>query len=394
MKIVFYSLILNNHQANVADELWELTRHSYCFVELANLQAEHRKGDAHDYGDRPYLLRAWQSGENYSKAMELARTAECCVFSGVQALPFQRERMKRGLLSFDMSERWLKRGILNLFSPAILKMFLAYHCGGWGKNPLYKLCCSAFAASDHYRLGMYRGKCFKWGYFTRVEKFDVEASWDVSTSNTEVTPLMWCARYMMLKHPELPLLMAARLKSEGYRFMLDMYGSGKFEATARQLAADLDVTDVVNFFGNKPNDELLTDMRRHKIFLFTSDLNEGWGAVANESMANGCVLVASDAIGSSPYLVENGRTGLLFRSPDSHSNFRRPDMAALDALCEKVESLLDNPDKLLKIRQQSLALMQEGWNPKVAAERLLILIGRLRNGEETPFSKDGPCSKA
>lgn len=39
MKLVFYSLILNNHQANVADELWELTRHSYCFVELANLQA-------------------------------------------------------------------------------------------------------------------------------------------------------------------------------------------------------------------------------------------------------------------------------------------------------------------------------------------------------------------
>ena len=48
MKLVFYSLILNNHQANVADELWELTRHSYCFVELANLQAEHRKGDSHD----------------------------------------------------------------------------------------------------------------------------------------------------------------------------------------------------------------------------------------------------------------------------------------------------------------------------------------------------------
>ena len=48
MKLVFYSLILNNHQANVADELWKLTRHSYCFVELANLQAEHRKGDSHD----------------------------------------------------------------------------------------------------------------------------------------------------------------------------------------------------------------------------------------------------------------------------------------------------------------------------------------------------------
>ena len=101
MKLVFYSLILNNHQANVADELWNLTGHNYYFVELANLQAEHRKGDSYDYSDRPYLLRAWQSKKNYSKAMELAQTAECCVFSGVQALPFQKIRMKRGLLSFD-----------------------------------------------------------------------------------------------------------------------------------------------------------------------------------------------------------------------------------------------------------------------------------------------------
>ena len=160
----------------MADELWELTEHSYCFVELTNLQAEHRKGDTHDYSDRPYLLRAWQSEENYNKAMELARTAECCVFSGVQALHFQKERMKLCLLSFDMSERWLKRGILNLFSPPILRMFLAYHLGNWRKKPLYKLCCSAFAAGDQYKLFTYRGRCYKWGYFTKAGKMDVETS--------------------------------------------------------------------------------------------------------------------------------------------------------------------------------------------------------------------------
>lgn len=391
MKLVFYSLILNNHQANVADELWELTGYSYCFVELANLQAEHRKGDTHDYSDRPYLLRAWQSEGDYSKAMELARTADCCVFSGVQALPFQKERMKLGLLSFDMSERWLKRGFINLFSPAILKMFLAYHIGGWKRKPIYKLCCSAFAAGDQRKVGTYRGRCYKWGYFTRVEKIDVEASTDVSTSN--ITPLMWCSRYLMLKHPELPILMAHRLKSNGYGFVLDMYGSGEYEKAAQRLAADLEVTDVVRFMGVKPNNELLADMRRHSIFLFTSDRNEGWGAVANESMANGCVLVASDAIGSSPYLIDDGKTGLLFKSPRTSSNIDNPDMAALNELCMKVKYLLDNPDKRQEIRRRSLALMRDEWNPRVAAERLLPLIDCLRNGQESPYS-EGPCSKA
>lgn len=391
MKLVFYSLILNNHQANVADELWELTGHSYCFVELANLQAEHRKGDTHDYSDRLYLLQAWKSEEAYSKAMNLARIAECCVFSGVQALPFQKERMKLGLLSFDMSERWLKRGFLNLFSPAILKMFLAYHIGRWRKKPIYKLCCSAFAANDQHKLFSYRGRCYKWGYFTQVENFNVEASPNVSTSN--IAPIMWCSRYLLWKHPELPILMAQRLKEKGYRFVLDMYGSGEYEETTQRLAKEYRVEDVICFMGAKPNDELLFDMRKHSIFLLTSDRNEGWGAVANESMANGCVLVASDGIGSSPYLIRNGKTGLLFRSPQTSSTFGKPDMIALDSLCEKMEYLLDNPQEWQKMRQNSVALMQKMWNPRVAAERLLILIDKLQKGEDTPFAT-GPCSKA
>lgn len=391
MKLVFYSLILNNHQANVADELWELTNHSYCFVELANLQGDHRKGDTHDYGDRPYLLQAWKNVEAYSRAMELARTSDCCVFSGVQALPFQQERMKLGLLSFDMSERWLKQGILNLFSPAIMKMFLAYHIGRWNRKPIYKLCCSAFAACDQYKVGTYRGRCYKWGYFTRVEKFNYKET--PRCTETSTTSFMWCARYLDWKHPELPILLAHRLKDKGYCFVIDMYGSGEYEKAARQLASDLGVTDVVRFMGIKPNDELLADMRKYNIFLFTSDKNEGWGAVANESMANGCVLVASDGIGSSPYLIDDGKTGLLFKSPQTSSNIDKPDMAALDELCEKVEYLLNNPSKQQEIQQRSLALMQNEWNPRVAAERLLVLIDCLRNDQKLPYS-EGPCSKA
>ena len=391
MKLVFYSIVLNHHQAILADTFHSMLGQNYTFVETASVNDN--KGATEDYGSRPYLLRAWESEEARKRAMELARTADVCVFSGVQALPFQRERLKLGLLSFDMSERWLKRGLVNLFSPAIFKMFLAYYLGGWKHKPLYKLCCSAFAAGDHRKLGMYSGRCFKWGYFTRVEKIDVEASRDVSTSNADATPLMWCARYLKLKHPELPLLLAARLKADGYRFTLDMYGSGEYEPAARHMAESLGVTDVVCFVGNKPNDALLADMRRHSIFLFTSDRNEGWGAVANESMACGCVLVAADAIGSTPYLIKDGITGLSFRSSRTSCSFGNPDKKAIDSLYEKVKWLLDNPSEMVNIRSRSIKQMQELYNPRTAAERLLSLIDCLQKGSETGFT-DGPCSIA
>lgn len=187
--------------------------------------------------------------------------------------------------------------------------------------------------------------------------------------------------------------MARRLKNKGYRFILDMYGNGEYEIQTRRLAKELEVEDVVRFIGVKPNNELLDDMRRHSIFLLTSDRNEGWGAVANESMSNGCVLVASDGIGSSPYLINDGQTGLSFTSPKQSSSFNRPDIAALDSLCDKVEYLLANPCKWQDIQSRSTALMQELWNPHIAAERLLILINCLEKGKDSPFV-EGPCSKA
>ena len=174
MKLVFYSIVLNHHQACLADAFYRILGSDYCFVETA--ECHDNKGAADDYSKRPYLIRAWQSAELHEKAMELALTAEACVFGGYEALPYENARVQKGLLSFDMSERWLKRGLLNAMSPRIFKMLAAYHLGGWGNLPIYKLCMSYFAAGDQHKLFTYRNKCYKWGYFTNVdENFSVEA---------------------------------------------------------------------------------------------------------------------------------------------------------------------------------------------------------------------------
>ena len=135
----------------------------------------------------------------------------------------------------------------------------------------------------------------------------------------EQIKMMWCARFLDWKHPELPVLLASKLKDNGYNFHIDMFGSGvEYEKTV-ELANKLDVADVVSFCGNKPNEEILQAMRNHEIFLFTSDRGEGWGAVLSEAMANGCLVVAGDEIGSAPYLVQDGENGLLFKSNNLES---------------------------------------------------------------------------
>ena len=389
MKLVIYSVVLNQHQAPVADELWDLTKHDFVFVELLNLGDA--KGGTEDYSKRPYLLRAWETPTNQLRAMDLARTAECCIFSGVDSLLYQKERMKLGLLSFEMGERWFKRGWKSLASPRLLKWLSAYYMGGWKHKPLYKLCMSAFAARDHYLLGTFKGKCYKWGYITKVEEIEVETFPDVFSS--VIASLMWCARYLKWKHPELPILLAERLKIKGYGFHLDMYGDGEYRKAAEDKIDDLGLADVVTIHGSVPNARVREAMRKSDIFLFTSDRYEGWGAVANESLSNGCALVASDAIGSSPYLIENGVNGYLFRSAQATSGFAAPDQRALDDMTDKVVSLLEDRAKLCEMKRNAVTQMQSCWSPKHAAESLLQLICDLQGGRDTSI-KEGPCSRA
>lgn len=385
MKLVFYSLVLNHHQACIADEFFNLLGDDYAFVETA--ECHDSKGGAVDYSQRPYLVKAWSSRKEYAKAMQMALEADVCVFSGYEALPFEKARMKRGLLSFDMGERMLKRGWLNLASPRILKMVMAYHIGGWSKKPIYKLCCSAFGKGDQYKLHSFRKKCYKWGYFIDVPTVVSDGMFEV---NKSCVKFMWCARFLKLKHPELIIKMAQNLKREGYGFHLDIYGDEGNAAPSEEvytrndlerLTEEYGVKDVVTFYGNKPNDVIIKAMQEHDVFLFTSDQREGWGAVVNESMANGCAVISSNVIGSTGYLVKDGRTGFSFNNLNS------------DSLTENAKWLIEHPAELEQMKKQAYTTMRDVWSPRKAAEALLKLIDDLKNGRDTSILT-GPCSKA
>ena len=366
----------------MADELYRLTDKGYTFVELCPIYDWLLKGGYSDLSSRPYVLQAWKSKENYDKAIHLLHESDVALFGGPEALKLEVLRAKTGKLSFDVSERWLKHGMLNLASPRLLRFFWHYYTTFAHQN-VYKLCSSAFACNDHYMLHSFKDKCFKWGYFTKVEDFPLEtaANFGASSGETEVH-IMWCARFLRWKHPELPVMLTKRLKDKGYKFVLDMYGSGVELEHTINLASELEVLDAVHFLGNLPNDEILKQMRRHEIFLFTSDKNEGWGAVLNESMSNGCAVVASNMIGAVPFLIEDGVSGLVFQSED------------IDSLETKVMSLLENAEYRRTIARNAIDTMRATWSPANAARQFLKLISAIQTGDNSLIPLQGPCSKA
>ena len=381
MVIAFFSNFLNHHLKLVADELYRTQGIDFIFVETTPMYDWMKNSGYTDFSKEKYVLRAWESYEAKTHAIELAKTSDVALFGGPEVLEYEITRARiTNKLSFNVSERWLKKGFINIFSPRLLK-YLWYYFTLFRKKPCYKLCASAYAAEDQYNLLTFKNRCYKWGYFTRVDHIDIDANKDLSYAANDKCYLMWCSRFLKWKHPEIPVKLAVRLKAKGYNFIIDMFGSGKELSSIQELTQKSGVNDVIRFCGNMPNDELLEQMRKHDVFLFTSDRNEGWGAVLNEAMANGCAAVGSDKIGAVPFLIKDGVNGCIFQSQN------------IDSLQNKVEYLLNNPLERKRLAYNAYITIKNIWSPENAAQSLLILIRDLMNGTDTSLL-DGPCSKA
>lgn len=376
MRVAFFTNFINHHQVHVADELYKALGSDYTFVATEEIPRSFKNSGYPDYSDRPYLLKAYLE-ENRVEAMRLAEEVDVLIIGSAPEV-YVEKRLALNKLTFRYNERWFKDGYHHLLSPRALWYYYNHHTK-YRKHNLYMLCASAFTASDVAKVFAYPDKCFKWGYFTKVEEFDIEKN--LIEKRGEKVRIMWCARFIAWKHPELPVILAKRLKDSGYSFVIDMFGSGEELENTKQLAKQLGVEDVVEFRGNVQNAEILQEMRKHDIFLFTSDRNEGWGAVLNEAMSSGCAVVASNEIGSVPFLVKDRENGTIFRSE------------SIDSLYESVKYLIDNQQERERISRRAYETMLHMWSPANAAQRLLQLMNGLMNEQKVEFL-DGPCSKA
>lgn len=381
MKLVFITNYVHHHQIPLADEFYGMLGDGYKYIATDALPGWLIKGGYDPSISRPYVIRAYENKEERRMALRLANDADVVII-GSAPEDYVRERINAGKLTFRYSERWFKSRPWFLSGPRAWYNFWHDHIR-YRNKPLYMLAASAYTCRDVNAVGAYKNKVFKWGYFTKVEDFPLEASanFNASSEGTEAH-LMWCARFLRWKHPELPVKLAKRLKDSGYKFIVDMYGSGDVLESTKELARRLNVMDVIRFQGNLPNEEILKQMRCHEIFLFTSDKNEGWGAVLNESMSNGCAVVASNMIGAVPFLIEDGVNGLVFNSED------------LDSLETKVKILLDSAEYRRTIARNAIQTMRTIWSPANAAMQLLKLIAAIQTGDDGLIPLQGPCSKA
>lgn len=370
MRIVFVSNYFNHHQRPLSDALYRLTEGNYTFVETIPMREE-RKKLGYGWDDKPLYVKAACCDETIRQECLRQILAADVVIAGSAPDAYLKERIRAGKLIFRYSERPLKNGLEPLkYLPRLIRWNLRNPAG----KPIYLLAASAYAPGDYAKFGLFRNKAYRFGYFPEVKQYE-------KLPEKEPGSILWAGRFLDWKHPDDALRAAARLRDAGYSFKMRFIGTGPMEQQLRQMTADLKLQNHVSFLGPMKPEQVREYMEKASIFLITSDRQEGWGAVLNEAMNSGCAVVASHAVGSVPYLIEDDINGRLYRSGD------------VQMLAEKVRHLLQNPDQQHRLGQNAYAAITQTWNAKVAAERLCILAANLLQGQKHPaLYQKGPCS--
>jgi glycosyltransferase involved in cell wall biosynthesis len=291
------------------------------------------------------------------------------VIAGSAPENYLRQRVRAGKLIFRYSERPLKQGL----EP--LKYFIRlirWHRNNPVGKPIYLLCASAYAAADFAKFGLFRNKAYQWGYFPEAKCYD-------RLPQKEENSVLWVGRFLDWKHPDDALRAAAKLREDGYDFHLRMIGTGPMEQQLRNMVSQWGMEGNVSFLGSMKPEAVRAYMEKSSIFLFTSDRQEGWGAVLNEAMNSGCAVVASHAAGCVPYLVRDGGNGLVYRSGD------------VGMLREKLEYLLEHPQQRAQLGTAAYETITCLWNTETAAQRLVELSKGLLGTDGMPDFEKGPC---
>lgn len=304
--------------------------------------------------EAPYVLDASQTVAQKRSALQWIENADLVIW-GDAPLAYVRKRLKENKLTVRCSERIFKKGFSTKeFLPRAIKHFLL----NWPCRNQYLFCMSAYAAQDYAKIGLYKERAYKWGYFTETKHYDLEMLFAQKANNREKV-ILWTGRLIPLKHPEAAIFVAERLKQQGIPFQLDIIGDGELRQALEEKVREKKLENCVRLLGAMSPQEVRKHMEKANVFLFTSDQNEGWGAVLNESMNSGCAVVANQAIGAVPYLLQNGENGFIYQNND------------WEQLYDCVQLLLNDKEMTEKLARSAYQTITTEWNAENAAQKLM-----------------------
>ena len=378
MKVAFYSNFLNHHQLPLCLALVDNEQVEFSFVACEMIPEDRLQMGYIDMNSAyPFVVRAYEDAE---KAKMIAREYDVVIF-GASSTSYLKERMAFNRLSFRFCERPLKKGIWRRFIPRTAKKikegFTAYK-----NEELYVLCASAYTSGDLALCGFNRNKCFRWGYFPSVCEKNIDELFQKKNGNTS-TEILYAGRLLKLKRVMDTIKAVEKIYREGIPVHFTIIGDGEEKSNIIDYIQKNKLDVCITLLPFMSPEEVRERMDGADIFVLCSNFYEGWGAVLNEAMNSVCAVLVSHAVGSAPYLIQDGQNGYIY------------EMGNIPQLIDRLRELVQNGEKRKQFGIAAYHTLTEEWNSATAADRLLRLTEAIRAGEDySALFATGPCSMA
>ncbi len=367
MTVTFYSNFLNHHQLPICLEIIDfIGQENFHFVALEQTEMERRVMGYLDMNSQySFVVRAYENEKVKEYASKLLQDSDVVIMGSTDS-SLLKARAETNKLTFLYRERLFKRGVWQILNPLTLAKVLSQYTRYRRKN-FYILCASSYAYQDYSICGFPHQKCLKWGYFPKV--------YDETIHNWKHRKIkfLWCGRMLWWKHPEHAIMVANYLKKSKVDFEMTIIGNGALYDRITKMISDYGLKEYVTVHDFVSPESIREYMMQSDVFLFTSGRQEGWGAVLNEAMNSGCVVIANNHAGSTNYLIQDSWNGFIYNG-------------SLSDLYKKTEqALLCSKDQISK---NAFLTIKSVWNPQNAVSSLFKFI------ISKEYSQGGPCSLA
>ena len=387
MRITFVSNYINHHQIPFCRAMISNLSEGdkFTFIQTQEMEDD-RKKMGWDKEIPDFVRLSYTSEEEKKACRELIFESEVVIFGGCEDESYIAPRLEalregsaddKKYLTFRYSERVYKEGQWKFVTPKGLRKKYLDHTR-YNSLPVYLLCSGGYVASDFSLFGAYKEKKYKWGYFPEVRSYDIDSL--LEAKGYGHVNILWSGRMLDWKHPELAIETALYLRDKGHEYQMEIIGTGSLESYIKEIIQKKDLVDKVKVLGSLPQESVREHMEKANIFLFTSDQNEGWGAVVNEAMNSACAVIGCEEAGCVPYMIDN-TTGFIYKSGEKY------------VLFEECEKMVSDQEYTFNKGIAAYHRIQNEWNGRVAAQRLVELIEAI--GNNRPISLlTGPCSPA
>lgn len=375
MRVLYVEVTIDHHSLPLAYCLRELLPDGcFAYAGLEPLDNERQALGWSSGEPLPWMLPDALADKNAAEFCEWWRGADA-VMCSARLYGLMEQRIRGRKYVYYTSERWFKPpiGRFRLLHPIWAWKALKYRRLAMLPYTHY-LAIGAYAATDMQWFCPMSGRLWSWAYFT--------ASSTISSSRCRDTgfQVLWAGRMLAWKRVDTLIRAFSEFLKTRPDAKLTLLGDGSEKDRLVRLAADWLPQNACAFLPSVTPVEVREHMRNSHVYVLPSNGYEGWGAVINEAMTEGCVVVASEQTGAGKTLIKDDATGMLFHCGDER---RLAGILSELGADNQLRQRLANAGK---------RTIDEIWSPAVGAERFLSVADALLAGRTAPVYCIGPMS--